>query len=366
MRHPRLVALFVLASLPALASSSISDELSMGTTQSTPENPRAGNVADSLNGTFELNERWSLTAGATVTLEGQTPAAGKGAFGTSGQAISLFSVGADWDPNDHVTFGATLDFSPESTQRSGTQLAFQDPNGVSRPANALLNVNSSQAAVGLDFGYDTAGESALELSFSGGVTLSKYSTTQTVSEIRFADTNKPADRAQIIAYCNSVAGTKKACSQALRKALQTHSAELDSARFSLGAIATLATDTDVGLTGEYYVYQQDPTAVGYFSVGAAGRQTISGGTGVPLAPLQYLVRPEVAHRFGDFSAKVWVQAGAYVAGAGQGTAGVGTRLQYKVTRKVKLWVTASGQRDVDLTGASSNSGSFALGAAYRF
>jgi hypothetical protein len=87
---------------------------------------------------------------------------------------------------------------------------------------------------------------------------------------------------------------------------------------------------------------------------------------VPLAPLQYLVRPEVAHRFGDFSAKVWVQAGAYVAGAGQGTAGVGTRLQYKVTRKVKLWVTASGQRDVDLTGASSNSGSFALGAAYRF
>jgi hypothetical protein len=275
-------------------------------------------------------------------------------------------VGADWDPNDHVTLGATLDFSPESTQRSGTQLNFQDANGVSHPANALLNVNSAQSAVGLDVGYDTAGESALEFSFSGGVTLSKYSTTQTVSEIRFADTGKPADRAQIIAYCNSVAGTKKACSQALRKALQTHSADLGSARFSLGAIATLATDTDVGLTGEYYVYQQDPTAVGYFSVGAAGRQTISGGTGVPLAPLQYLVRPELAHRFGDFSAKVWVQAGAYVSGAGQGTSGVGTRLQYKLTRKFKLWVTASAQRDVDLTGASSDSGSLALGAGYRF
>lgn len=357
MRHPRLVALFVLASLPALASSSISDELSMGTTQSTPENPRAGNVADSLNGTFELNEQWSLTAGATVTLEGQTPAASKGAFGTSGQAISLFSVGADWDPNDHVTLGATLDFSPQSTQRSGTPLVFQDPNGTAHQANALINVNSSQSALGLDVGYDTAGESALELSFSGGVTLSKYNTTQTVSEIRFAETNKPADRAQFISHCNRVAGTKKACSL---------SAELDSARLSLGAIATIATDTDVGLSGDYYVYQQDPTAVGYFSVGAAGRQTVSGGTGVPLAPLKYLVRPELAHRFGDFSAKIWVQAGSYVSGAGKGTSAIGTRLQYKLTKKFKLWITASAQRDVDLTGASSDSGALALGAGYRF
>src|SRR5205085_7319885 len=86
---------------------------------------------------------------------------------------------------------------------------------------------------------------------------------------------------------------------------------LDSERFSANVSATLFTDTDVTLSGDYYVYQQNPAQVGFFTLVAAGR-----GAGVPIAPLRYEVRPEVVHRFGDLSARLWVQAGEYVPGTG--------------------------------------------------
>src|SRR5207248_10328111 len=55
---------------------------------------------------------------------------------------------------------------------------------------------------------------------------------------------------------------------------------LDSERLSANVSATLFTDTDVTLSGDYYVYQQNPAQVGFFTLVAAGR-----GAGVPIAPL---------------------------------------------------------------------------------
>ena len=136
---------------------------------------------------------------------------------------------------------------------------------------------------------------------------------------------------------------------------------LDSERLSANVSATLFTDTDVTLSGDYYVYQQNPAQVGFFTLVAAAR-----GAGVPIAPLRYEVRPEVVHRFGDLSARLWVQAGEYVPGTGQSTAGAGLKLQYKFTRAFRSWVTLSGQRDVDQSDQITRAGSVAAGAAYRW
>ena len=76
--------------------------------------------------------------------------------------------------------------------------------------------------------------------------------------------------------------------------------------------AIVEQDTDLTLSGDYYHYEEDPTQVGFFSVATAGRTLVTGGNGVPIAPLRYLLRPEVVHRFGDFSAKLWVTTGRYV------------------------------------------------------
>jgi hypothetical protein len=122
----------------------------------------------------------------------------------------------------------------------------------------------------------------------------------------------------------------------------------------------------VTVSGDYYGYRQDPTQIGFFSLGSSGRMQISGGAGVPIAPLRYLVRPEVAHRMGDLSFRLWVQAGRYVDGAGQTTRGVGARIQYKLTKTFKMWAAASGQRDVDSEGNLSLSSTFSLGLGYKF
>src|SRR2546426_10553858 len=69
---------------------------------------------------------------------------------------------------------------------------------------------------------------------------------------------------------------------------------------------------------------------------------------------------------GDFSARLWVEAGEYVAGTGDSTAGVGTRFQYRFTKAFRAWLTLAGQRDVDSGGHVTRSGSIAAGARPRW
>lgn len=366
MRLFRVLLPVLLLSLPALAGNSVSDELSVGATQSTQENPRAGSVSDSLSGNFQLNEQFSLAAGAVLTLEGATPAPARRQFSTSGNAITLFSLGLDWDPSDHVTTGVLLDFSPASVQQVGSQLTVTDANNVSQPLAVRLKAESSNAAIAFDVGYDTAGESGLEWSFTAGATASHYTTTQQLEEAYFRDSRNPYDPAQIRAFCAAHRTGKGACSPAIYQVLKGQEATLDSVRGSLVVTATIQADTDLSLGGDVYAYSQDPATVGIFSVGASGRQTISGGSGVPIAPLRYTIRPEVLHRFGDLSVKLWVQGGEYASGTAQTTASIGGKVQYKFSKAFKMWISGGGQKDVDSQGVDSTSGSFALGAGYRF
>src|SRR5207253_431811 len=109
-----------------------------------------------------------------------------------------------------------------------------------------------------------------------------------------------------------------------------------------GATATLYQDTEVSLFADWYAYDQDPASIGYYGVASEGR-----GPNVPIAPLRFLIRPEVVHRFGALSVKLWLQGGEFVAGTGHDTEGIGAKVQYRFSGSFRLWATASGQRDVD-------------------
>jgi hypothetical protein len=203
----------------------------------------------------------------------------------------------------------------------------------------------------------------LEWSYGASVDYSHYEIEQNIPRVRLADgttVSSATVRQDTVSYCQAHPRVKN-CGQALLTALQATPVTLDSERLSANVSATLFTDTDVTLSGDYYVYQQNPSQVGFFTLVAAGR-----GAGVPIAPLRYEVRPEVAHRFGDLSARLWVQAGEYLPGTGQSTAGAGLKLQYKFTKAFRSWVTLSGQRDVDQSDQITRSGSVAAGAAYRW
>jgi hypothetical protein len=329
--------LFAIALLATGArASNVSNELSSNSTQATDANPRAGNVSDALAASFDLSDDWTLNAGASLTAESKTAALERGSFGSSGNAVTAFSLGIDWQASESWTTALSVDFSPPSTQYTGTQVQV---DAAGTQANALLRSRSSSVEAGLDLTYDTAGESALEWSFGGGITTTHLVTDQSITAVRYSAGGKVATTQQVRDYCAS-----NKCPAALLLALRPQTnVTLDSQKLSGSVTAIAGKDTDLTLAGDYYIYDQDPTQV----------------------------RPEVAHRFGDFSVKVWVQAGRYVPGTGQSTASAGLKLQYKFSKAFKMWATASGERDVgepDVKGQSSesNSSSLSLGAGYRF
>jgi hypothetical protein len=139
---------------------------------------------------------------------------------------------------------------------------------------------------------------------------------------------------------------------------------LDFARLSAGVTATVSVDTDLALSGDYYAYKDNPTKVGIWSIGTAGLMNIGGG--VPIAPVRYLVRPEVTHRFGAFSARLWLQGGHYVESAGGVTGGAGLKLEYRFSKSFRMWLNLSGQTDAADDGTSTKAGAVGLGGGYRF
>jgi hypothetical protein len=155
------------------------------------------------------------------------------------------------------------------------------------------------------------------------------------------------------------------CSQQLLGLLRQRPAAVNQIEARLGITETLWEDTDVGLGGSWYFYDRDPTQAGFFSLMAAGRGAVGFGTGVPLAPLQWRIRPEVAQRFGDLVVKLWLAHGAYVSGEGTSNL-LGTRLQYRFARSFRMWLSASWQRDTDAEGNSAAFTQVALGAMVLF
>ena len=131
-------------------------------------------------------------------------------------------------------------------------------------------------------------------------------------------------------------------------------------------MATIFTDTDVRVAADAWAYSQDPNDVGFFAITNQRSGGVSGGGGVPIAPMRGDVKLEVTHRFGDFSARVAFSGGSYVAGTGGGTYGGGLRFQYKFTRSFRLWLTLGARHDVDAAGTDSFSRSGSLGAGLRF
>jgi hypothetical protein len=238
----------------------------------------------------------------------------------------------------------------------------RDASGAETTGDALVRSAASELGAGFDVTWDSNGQSNLEWAVDAGMSYTHYDIDQSIPLVRIGSTTVTSAtlRQQTVAYCQAHPRVKN-CGQALLAALRATPMQQDFERLSASTTATVFQDTDLILGGDYYVYQQDPAQVSYYGLAAAGR-----GSGLPIAPLQFVVRPEVAHRFGDFSARLWVQAGRFVPGTGHSTAAIGSKLQYKLNRAWRIWLSASGERDVDQSDAVTRSGTLALGSGYRW
>jgi hypothetical protein len=350
--HGRAAALAILASAAAAQASSVTNEVIANSSTTSGANPRSGAFTNALHASFDLGDAWAVDAGLALTFEGSAPSQ----FAGSGSLVTLLTAGADWSPRDNLSFGIDLELSPRSTQLAGTQVTIQRTNGQEAAADALVRSQILQAGFGLDATWYSGGFSDLEWSLDGGISYSHYDVDQGISEVRIGSTVETA--ASIQEDCNA---HPRRCNRSLLSALRNTPVALDFERLSAGATATIQRDTDLTLGGDWYVYQHDPADVSYYGLAAAGR-----GPELPLAPLRFMLRPEVLRRFGAFSARLWLEAGEYVSGTGQGTAGIGTRLQYRFGKAWRGWLRLSGHRDVDETGNATRSGTLAAGVGYRW
>jgi hypothetical protein len=349
-------ALLLLAVAAPARAVSVTDEIIVNSTQSSETNPRASVFTDSLNASFDVNDEWTLLAGASLTLLGGTEAATTAGFQQSSSPVTRFNAGAEWALDDQWTLGLTLDLAPSSTQFA---VASVPATATTGQVEAEVQSETSELGAAFDLSWDSLGRSDLEWSFSAGLGFSHSAITQSIPLVR-SDSGQAVTPAQFTQrYCAAHPRIKN-CAQNLADAFSGTQKPVDSERFSAGATATLFLNTDVSLLADVYVYNEYP---GVLDTRLAA---LSGGAGLPIAPLQYLIRPEVLHRFGNLSAKLWIEAGEYVSGTGQDTEGLGIKVQYKFSKEFRAWVTGSGRRDVDDRGIATGSGTIALGAGYRW
>lgn len=359
--HRRAVALAAVLIAASARGSNLTNQFLVNTAQLSDGSPRGAMFTNALDGSFDLGQTLALEAGLSLSLLRPT---GDASFAQADQSslVTLLTAGVNWTASDTLTLHLELDFSPISTQFAGTPVSLQQPNGSELNGEAVVRSQTSSFGAAFDLSWDSPGSSNLEWSVDGGIHYAHYDVDQNVSGVRVgSNTITTATlRQETNAYCQAHPRIKN-CGRALLNALRAVPVRQDLERLSASATAIVYGDTDLTLGADYYVYQQDPAQVSYFGLAAAGR-----GPGVPIAPLSYLVRAEALHRFGDFSARIWGEAGEYVSGTGQGTAALGTRLQYRFNKAFRAWLSFSGQRDLDSSDNVTRSGTVSGGVGYRW
>ncbi|HLL52441.1 MAG TPA: hypothetical protein VK447_02785 [Myxococcaceae bacterium] len=365
-RSPWLLPLLLALPASALAHS-VSTELTLGANQRTQQNPRSGFLSDTVTGVAELSEQVSLNAVVGLTRDNATQVQSGSVFAEHvprGGTILNGSVGADWLPSERWTLGAAVDVSPRSTTYSDTTVLFEENlTGRTAEADALLRTVSSSFGLAAFAGWMTGGESDVETAVDGSASLTRFATTQSVVGIQTP--RGPVSAQQVQNHCaRATTAAQRAQCRLLQAALEARPSALAQLRFTAGLTETLFANTDVGLSASVYVYDKDPTEVGYFSVLAVGR-TVSLGNGFPLAPLRFSVRPSVMHRFGDFWLDGAYQFGRYVDDLGA-THALSVRAQYRLGKAWRVWLRAGGTADVDADGQATRSATLGGGVRFTF
>jgi hypothetical protein len=339
-----LVVVLVLLSTVASASQ-VEVDLLGASTRPTADNPRSGALGVNLAGVATISEAVDLSAQLSYTRELATSSATTHSPGSNAFAGK---VGVDLSLGTHLTLSFGVEGGPAATSQSATTVTITAPRtGKTTSNDVVLEATNTFYGVSLLGSWDTAGDSALEWSFLLGGQVDRFVTEQQLK-----------GNATLTSTCAAAPNLRR-CSL-----LTPQDSALVQGVLTAGVLATLFDDTDLSFDFAWYLYDQDPNDVGYYTVGVASR-SFSAGTGVPVAPLAYRLKPQVAHRFGRLTGKLWYSYGRYQGLTGSVHA-VGTRWQYRFPGGISVFGTASWQRDVAFDNTPSDSGSAVLGVKYSW
>ncbi len=344
----------------------LSDELGVASSPPTPGSQRATQVANSLDALLDLGRGLNLDLGVDAVRLTPTGAA-PGAPPTRGATIWTFTAGLIGEFGEHLTLDASVHASPAADLTTDFTADYRYlAGGTVRTdqVEAALVSRSSSAGALLAATWDTAGDSDAETAVDLGVGLEHFSSEQRLEAPRDRQTGATVTLDELVNSCRLFPGR---CPRALVGALllsrRAAPVLLNQVALRAGAVETLWRDTDLGLSGSWYLYDRDPTEAGYFGLAAAGR-TGTGGA-IPIAPLLWSVRPSATRRLGAWTLRLELQHGVYASSEGRLDA-LAAKVQLRFTRAFRMWVTAGGQRDVDFAGTVTTVRSASLGALLQW
>jgi len=333
----------------------------MGSQDPTATTPSSGYWSNRLAADIGLNDAWSLRGDFLMTNDRPSPPATGANFGDSGGWIPMLTLGLDFDPNDHWSLSAAAAVSPKSSQFNDAPISLADAGIL----DADLRSNTSSLGGSFGVSFDTAGESDWETAVGGVFGATRYQTGQAIAAVAkgAVATSLPKLRTTCQQLRATVGRAPAWCAPLLGEA-----GDITQVKLSADATETIYENTEVGATFVYYLYDKDPTQVGYFTLASRGR--ITGGTnsfgeGLAIAPYQFTVKPEVAHTFGPVRVDLAFQYGQYVPGQGDSTA-LSLKVSYRFNKMWKVWASGWGERDVDGSGNVTQSSALSLGVRCHF
>jgi hypothetical protein len=348
-----LVILVILVGGRSLAyADGVIQEVSAGNAPHSQGSPSSTWIADKLAGIWEPGDDWQLRLDVTGTHY----------LGDQAGDLVLANLSIEYAPTAHWTLRLLAGGSPSSKSHATTAVQLQDLRGNPITADAKLATATASASGAAAVGYETAGDGALEAGATLSASVTQLDARQDLTSVQGRN-GQTVTVDQLRTFCAS-----HPCMNGLGTALDGSLASVRQLVLGAGVSVQLWQDTDVGVDGAYYLYDQDPTQVGTLSVTRAG-QTAGAGGGIGIAPVLYSVMPSLVHRFGPVMAMAGVAYSQYVDALGTGVTAT-LRLQYRLAldgdRRLKLWAKLTGSRDVDPMNATSKAGSAALGVQYQW
>ncbi len=354
MRSPLLILAIVVARSPNAHANAAAEEISAGATVSASTSPSLGWIANRLAGAWDATSRWQLRIALDATRV-MAPA------GEESNTIFNTSASADLELDSHWTVSLTAGGSPASTTHSSATILDDTLPGDQGEAVAQLAARSAVMSLAASLEYDTGGSSDHETSGSITVGATHFRSIQAITAIIDPD-GQMLTPGEVGDHC-----TLHPCSAELRSALSPKGTQLTQLALGASVLHTLEGTGDLGLSASYYLYDEDPTQLGYYSLATLGRGNL--GTGVSIAPLRYTVTPTIGDRWGPLSGTLAVTYGLYVRDVNYEVT-TSLRLQYKLklegAARLKLYSKLAGSRGADQDGNTTTSMSLALGARYSW
>jgi hypothetical protein len=328
MRGAALAALLLLLPASAAASGAVSLELAGGSVDLPPlavapgETPPAPEKSPYLSATLlgdvDLVSDALILGFAFSTLrdEGSTP--------RFQGALAL-----DWLPAENWNLGLTLLGSP---RRNSTYPLLSESQTAVAAQGATIQAQDSTLGATLSAGYDSMGGGAFDTAVGATVGLTRFNVQQQVRG-------------------------------PLGRVLATFNDRVQQLKLGLSFTETILRHNDLTLRGALYLYDKSPLAAGFLRV---ERLAIDIGTGVPVAPLRWELRPAYLRRFGrSWTAGLQLGFGGYVDRGSLWSATL--KASWRPVDALKLFASLSLQRDVDPPGSTPLLSRFgSLGAEWRF